>query len=257
MSFAREMQILASFYDIEETLSFNQRIVLYEKMLTLEDLKHFAIESIKNWLPELPEGKRRDVAQLLKTKFLPIPIFDTFFHDKQNVHILASSTTDVAKRLCDRFGDELTKTPQELKRFSGILKEIKRSEFEFDGSKLLKAIWYVVSVSIHNIEMLNRLKEELVECENVCLVGCVSRLINALRGFGLDEFETKINEYEIEKSRIFHKLSSMWDVTDPDLKKIQTIVNSHPTEFSGKFILQILNDYTGTKWQMVDGKFVF
>lgn len=269
----RIMQLSATF-DIAELLPTVEKIKLYVDMLSYDCLKTFAEDALDTLKRDLIAMKDRENLELLKNYLYSIGIAFTYhlpeksvYDNKHNVHVLAQSTLDVARNIIKSYPTTNNKfyIPMELKEYKHFFKSIQDSTLynnTLDPKQLFMSVWNCICNSSDKIDLLNRLKQELDDAQGHCLTGCIVRLVNALRGFDFIDFETKLDEYEYERSKTFNILTrhmNQNNITEPGdiIHEIERIVNSDVISLSPSYGKRILDAYTGTSsWHVVNGKYI-
>jgi vacuolar-type H+-ATPase subunit C/Vma6 len=202
--------MLSQAFDIAHLLPIHDQIHIYVEMHLFDEIRDFAKAPLLELQNKLINSMDFDSLNLMKNLLYNIGIdfnykkLKTFYTDSHNVHSLAKSTDAIAKSIIKECPNSYNR-PSELADsvFDHFFEAIESLEYHaFDPKKLFASVFKCI-IDSNNIEILNRLKEELIETEGLCLTGCITRLVNSIRGFGFDKFETKINDYEYEKSKYF------------------------------------------------------
>lgn len=271
MKRCEQLRSLAARFDNDHTLSINEKIILYVEMLTFEELNPFAEKPLMDLQTMLIENQNYDSLELMKDSYYAIgrefhydrPIVNnrkTFYNDMQNVHKLVNTTKCIALKLINDYPSLYFRPPEFsdncFMHFFGIIENIQYDEFS--PKDLFASVYQCIKSTIDKntrFNLLNRLKEELKESDGMCFSGCVVRLINTMRGFGLEKYETIIDEYEYERSKVYYLFNKICkheniDLTRPNdlAEKISTIVNTNKIHLSKKYGQRILESYTGLKW---------
>lgn len=255
MQYGEELKSLCSTYDIEEMLSFQERVSLFGKMLRFAELKVFALDKIQDLTARLMSERDIKGVRLLKRALADeagyelrafVPASKTFHEDDQNVHALSAETVRVALELIEKFGSEYERPFEGYDRF---FEALERHRFHaFDPKRLFSAVYSYAIRSHHAAEIMSRMKEEMTESEGLCITGCIVRLLNALRGFD-ERVQVNLDEFEAAKMKAFHELTRAIDPCGDDvLGQICKALNDKIVVLPHRYALKILAAYTGEKW---------
>jgi len=273
-----KLKTLAIKFDNDHLLSLDERIMLYVNMSAYDEIKSYAEKPLTDIKIMLAETRNYESLRVMKNAYYSIgqefhydqPIFidhKTVYNDKQNVHTLVNDTTRVALKIIRDYSSLYYRPAEfsanEFAHFFYTIESTPTSEF---CPKSLFASVYKCIMSTNSVNkklnMLNRLKEELKESDGMCFSGCIVRLINALRGFGFDSYETKLDAYEYERSKAYYCITKIIDsehidITIPNelVKRVKNIVNDNTVQLSKTYGCRILESYTGLKWLRINDKY--
>jgi len=271
MKRCERLRSLATKFDNDHILSITEKIILYAEMFTFEELKPFAEKPLMDLQTMLIENQNHDSLELMQEIYYAIGLefhYDrplannskTFYNDKQNVHKLVSTTKRIALKLINDYPGLYFRPPEFSDNcFMHFFEIIENTQYdEFSSKDLFASVYQCINSTIDKntrLNLLNRLKEELKESDGMCFSGCVVRLINTIRGFGFEKYETIIDEYEYERSKVYYLINKICEHENIDLTrpsdladKISNIVNTNKVHLSKKYGQRILESYTGLKW---------
>lgn len=267
MDRTERLKMLCAAFDIAQNLPISDQIRIYTEMLTFEEVKQFAKPEIDRIRDQLVIQRDYNMLEVLKEHLYNIGIeFNysrpkpTLYTNNQNVHVLAKSTEKTALAIIKAYPSHYFRPVRfSLEIFDSFFKSIEEFEYHaFEPRKLFASVYECMITSKNSEAMLERLKEEIIESDGMCLTGCVVRLVNALRGFDV-EFETKIDEYEHERSKSFYHLTKAIAELNIDttnlIPEIGKLVNNKHVHISRKFGIRILEAYTGLTWTKQNGKY--
>lgn len=254
MRYAEKLRHLSSVYDRAETMTMDERVVLYREMMEYDELKLFAEEEITNLYEHFKRNKDLNSLKLLGIEQF-VPKSKTFYEDGQNVHILSKSTVNVAKQLIAEYGQDPYFRPKEFKEYQQFFDDLEQHSFyAFDPKQLFMAVYMYAINSRHSTELLIRIKEEISSAEGLCITGMVVRLINALRGFDT-RFQVKLSRYEDALALTFYALNKVIDPFEDVLHQIEEVINNGTVNIPPKYALKILKAYTGETWTRHENTF--
>lgn len=267
----RNAMELSALFDAADSLTVREKIKLYVDMMSYDFLKPFADESLSVLKRDLVRIQDHDNLEFLKRLLYDIGIdfqyhipAKTVYDNKQNVHVLSKSTVQAAEKIIKSYPTSDFYIPDELKGYTDFFETITQSSYNntLDPKSLFMSVWNCICNSKLRDELLNRLIEELEDANGQCLTGCIGRLVNALRGFDFVDFETELDDYEYERSKIFNiftKHMNDKNITDFNdiVNEIERIVNNDIVTLSSVYGKRILNAYTGSdSWNLVNGKYI-
>lgn len=272
MNRSERLKMLCSAYDIADQLSIYDQIHIYVEMITFDEVKKFAEPEISRIRDQLITLRDYNMLDVLKNCLYSIGIefnynrpntAPTFYSNSQNVHVLAKSTEKSALNIIRAYPSTYAR-PDEFSEeiFDYFFHSIEKFAYHaFEPKDLFASVYSCILASENSEEMIKRLKEEILESDGMCLTGCIGRLINALRGFGNYDFETKIDEYEQERSKSFYHITKAIeelkiDVTNliPEIEQLVNGSNKY-VKVSRKYGKRILEAYTGVSWSKINGKY--
>jgi hypothetical protein len=125
---------------------------------------------------------------------------------------------------------------------------------------LFASVWLYVTTHEEREALTKRLLEEMSESEDMCLSGHMVRLVNSVKGFGIEDvFEFNLEQYEYIKANIFNQLNKLLDVTVLDnlLDRMEGVVNGGlvDEDIGVEDMLKILRDYSKHEWVRVGDLF--
>ena len=251
--YGSRVKMLSKEYDTDDMLDIDDRINLYRRMMDYDELRPFAIESVTKLVKEA-SGRELEKYRVFNLKMF-IPHRVAFYDDEHNVHGLSAETVRVAINIINKWPCNYHR-PRELS-FPAFFTDLEQSVFyDFDPKKLFASIWMCVTSSPHSCELKRRVNEELSDATGMCLTGCITRLVNVIRGFQPD-FETIMDDYEYARSKVYYELNKHINPYEDDiLNQIVTVVNSGTVSLPEKHALFILKAYTGETWRRIDGMYV-
>lgn len=269
MSFERMRYLSSEFDRMDESIPITERIYIYSEMLTYEDLKSFALESITKLYEDLIYHMDYRNIEILKNvlydfgiEFIYVTHQKTIYSDGENVHTTVSSTTKVALKLMKDYPGLEYKRPLELSVYSWFFNMIESETYHaFDPKVLFMSIWKFIMNNEYKDDMILRLKEELEDSNGLCMTGCIVRLMNSIRGFGYEKYETKLDDYEYEKSKMFNVFNRelknyVFDTRIMNVR-LKELLNSKKILLSDKHDIDILRSYTGINWSKINSIFDF
>lgn len=264
MNRTERLKMLCSAYDVASQLPIYDQIHIYVEMITFDEVKIFAEPEITRIKEQLVADRDYTMLDVLKNCLhnigiefnynLPAP---TFYTSSQNVHILAKSTEKTALEIIGAYPSIYTRPARfSAETYDFFFHSIENFSFHsFEPKDLFASVYTCILSSKNMEEMLERLKEEILDSQDMCLTGCIGRLVNALRGFGIEEFETKIDKYEQERSKTFYQITKSLKDLNNLLPEIKQLVNDkNGVKLSRKFGKRILEAYTGVPWTKRNGK---
>lgn len=172
--------------------------------------------------------------------------FKHLYNDSQNVHEFVSSAISLAKKIINQYPANYSRLFDHV--FFDNIENIKINGV--NGTDLFASIYFFITNHKHKNELLKRLFEEINECTGTCSLGHITRMINSIQGFD-EDFCVILNDYELEKAKIFEKLNKELDVFDLFSKRdFEILINSGKIDFPNnpQMILRILKDYSKIDW---------
>lgn len=244
--YADVLKSLAKLYDIENELSVGDRLRLCADMMEHDVLRREA-EEFRARICRHPRPR------------LPTAVYD----DYENVQRVARSAIRSGRRLIEKLGivDEDYRRPDYADLYPQFFFVVETTSYPpVDPKRLFVAVSRTVETSLSD-ELRRRLFEELEEAEGTCVTGCVTRLMNCLRGFsGDDEESTVLDEYEYEKAKCFHSLNvacrEALQSGEGVMESVERAVNDGSTiTLIDAYALRILKDYTAVDWTIDNGHY--
>ena len=263
LNFGEKLRYLTAKY-LDKNYSHRERIFMFKELIGL--LK--AEESFVMIFKEIKQDLRKYYEELLilnnfdLLRFFEQSFPDVEFHkqvhkhlytDAHNVHKIVNPTVDVARQIIEKYPAVYVK-PFEHDFFTTIEKA--EPYHDVSLTELFASINLMIRTHKHKKEMRKRLMEEINESSGVCITGHITRLINSIRGFDDVEFDIIVDNYEIDRARIFHQFNNLVDL-DNFMNSVETISNEiiDQIETPPALLLQILKDYTKREWCLSNGKF--
>lgn len=260
--FSNQLINLLQNYDKEHTLSNIERMMLYQQLLDitnnepeLKTLNGDIVEGLKNYYNELYSSNKFDVIYMFKHTFkqwinIPLP---TLYYNSENVHAFSSSAVQMANILLQKYSSvyfipkeftntavyEFLKTIEDAPPIHGIYL-----------TSLFASIWKYINSSQYKQELVKRLYDELLDCQDVCLSGKFIRLVNVVNGF--DNFEVSPGKKEYNKSYIFHQLNKKINVLEIEnfTSQVEKIINKIDlNNINTEDVLYSLKMYTKVNWE--------
>lgn len=261
------LKYVARVFDNYEKMSNEDKCKVLVEMCEYQELGNVTETELGKLKRTLIYERRYDLLQMLKNALNDIGVhFDytkpTIYNNAQNVHAVESSTIEILKKIINKFGGGKYFRPCELKSHEYFFDMIETPIMDLgvDPRKAFAAVWKCITSNVRKEMIIHRLRDEITDSEGKCLSGCLGRLVNSIRGFGLDEYETKINDYEYERGKIYYVLNSKLVNTDPDAiaENIKMLIDRKHIKPSVLNGCRILNEYSGCNWIRNDnGEFFF
>lgn len=245
----KRMMELCAMHDNSDTLSTESLAILYIEMMNYQDLKPLIIDEVGQFIEKLSSTNN----SLVKSFQVFTPKSTTFYENDQNVHSLYSETDKIALLLIKDYGCKYTrpKWPKFVKYFATL------ESFEYNPYKLASlfaATLNCINNQPRNVrdELMIRLRQEMTESINKCLVGYIVRLLNVFRGY-ISKYQVNVDSYEQERSRAYLLLNKHVNpYSDDILDQIESLINNKVIEIP-QYLVEILNAYTGESWYIQDG----
>lgn len=243
------MMELCSMHDDSDKLSNEQLTLLYSEMMNFQDLKPLIIDEVGKF-----------IENLLSTNDTCVNVFkvftpkcNTFYDNNQNVHSLCSETDKVALLLINDYGCKY-KRPC-WKRYINYFQTLESFEYHlFKPTQLFAAVLNCIASQPNNSkDLLIRLKQEMTDSLNKCLVGYIVRLLNVFRGY-IPKYQVDMDLYEQERAKAYLLLNKHVNpYSDDILQQIEHLINNKTINITQEYLVKILNAYTGESWYMQDG----
>ena len=268
MSRTDRLKKISAAFDVAYALSEYERICIYTEMVTFDEIRLFALEELERIKEHLIATRNYALLDVIKDRLYDIGIEFTYvrphhttvktvYANTQNVHILAKTTEKAALNIIDAY-PSCYERPKEFldecyDHFFTTIQDL--TYYAFEPRNLFASVFKCISL-IENDEkrhsLMFRLKEEIFESDGMCLTGCIVRLVNSLRGFGMDQFETELDEYEHERSKAFHLLTKALEGENVDtpfnlIKSVKKLIKDKRVNLPKKYAIRILEAYTGVK----------
>jgi hypothetical protein len=233
---------LASIYDHDTSLPVHERIDLYSKLINEPLVKDDVMTSIRAFAHELRRQRNFTSLKILlescRLSFVPK---DLFYDEGHNVHAFASESEAIARRIIERWPATYSTTIEHP-----FVKEVERMNLTDLFASILRFIYQ----SKHQDELMKRLYEEMDEGQGTCTTGHICRLINVVRGYMGNHYETKMTIKDHDKNVVFNLLNNRVDMMDPSgiLTGIHTVIkatrHNELKDISDNALIKYLCDYT-------------
>lgn len=265
LPFGKRLMNLMNIYDNEINLSHDDRIEMYvqifEEVTFIPLLFEDMIESLKTYYNELRKNNNYNAINKLESKLknkLFIHTSKDIYQNIDNVHNFTSNTVKIAKKIMKKYPSKYIKRPFDHYFFDMIEKEDNYNDINIPD--LFSSVYYYILNHKYKDEMLKRFNEEIDDANNMCISGCVNRLINSIRGFNdRNEFNLTLEMYEYEKAKVFNEINKYLDVFSLDnfFERLESLVNKGTIYLpsSKKMTIEILNNYSKRNWIYKDNKY--
>lgn len=237
---------LCAMHDTSENLSVDKLALLYIEMMEFQDLKPLITEEVASFIAANDMVDDRFKVFIPKTR--------TFYENDQNVHAVCSQTDKMALLLIHDYGCKY-KRPK-WTNFSSYFQRLESYDYDhFKPTCLFAATLNCIQHQDTAIrkELMTRLKQEMKDSINKCLIGYIVRLMNVFRGY-IVKYQVDMDCYEQERARAYLLLNKYVNpYSDDILYQIETLINNKVVCIHEDHTIQILNAYTGECWINVDG----
>jgi hypothetical protein len=259
---------LVNLLDDEHGLSHAVRIGMYEELLdaiTSDEMlsalmMNDVLKSLRLYCEELTSSNSYHVIYRFEdafSKWMHIPA-KTVYHNPQNVHVFMTPAAQAAREIMGKYPCTYTGRPFDHPFFNMI--ETAELVNGIHMPSLFASVWLYVTTHEEREALTKRLLEEMSESEDMCLSGHMVRLVNSVKGFGIEDvFEFNLEQYEYIKANIFNQLNKLLDVTVLDnlLDRMEGVVNGGlvDEDIGVEDMLKILRDYSKHEWVRVGDLF--
>lgn len=169
----------------------------------------------------------------------------------------------VARRIMDRWPARYVHRPFEHPFFDEI-ESMLECDFMCDYGPasinicdLFASIWRIVNEErCVDSDAKSILISEIDDAVGVCVSGHVSRLLNSVRAFVVDdEFRVLVDDYRVQKARMYYRFNKFY-VDEIDVDKISDCVYDYDMSDDDRIddasMLNILKEYTQQEWKLVE-----
>jgi hypothetical protein len=244
----KRMMELCSMHDNSHNLSNENLALLYFEMLNYQDLKPIIIDEVGKFITKLM--KTND--SLVDVFKVFTPKTTTFYENNQNVHSICSSTDKIALLVIADYGCKYSRP--KWRKYNIYFQTLESYDYHsFKLTRLFAAVLNCIKNQPSDIhkELMIRLKQEMSDSIDKCLIGYIVRLLNVFRGY-ITKYEVDIDSYEQERSKAYLLLNKHINpYSDDIMQQIQTLINNKVIIIP-HFLIEILNAYTGESWYMQD-----